>query len=268
MSIDFPSSPSNGTVHTSGGMSWTYDGTKWAVSGGVGGITQLTGDVLAGPGSGSQAAALANTAVAPGAYTAANITVDAKGRLTAAANGSAAVVAHPGYRSGIYYTRPMSAAGGNIAMAANRIYTYPVFIASAVTVDAVQINVGTLVAASTGSLAIYNNSAGAPGTLLANFGSVSTAASGVQAITGLSQALAAGWYWLAAAFSHAPSVISTAATDLSMMHLIGFAALGAGFTGNQGWTTTWTYVAGALPSTIPTPVVNAGSMPLVAFRVQ
>lgn len=71
-----------------------------------GGITALTGDVTAGPGTGSQPATLANTSVTPGSYTNTNITVDSKGRVTAAANGTGGVVTSVGA------TAPIASSGG------------------------------------------------------------------------------------------------------------------------------------------------------------
>lgn len=53
------------------------------------GITQLTGDVTAGPGSGSQVATLATVNSNVGSFTYASITVNAKGLITAASSGSA-----------------------------------------------------------------------------------------------------------------------------------------------------------------------------------
>lgn len=231
------------------------------------GIDELTGDVTAGPGSGSQAATLANTGVTPGTYPTADVTVDAKGRVTGINAGTApppSGLVSPGFASGRYYTMTPSGVLTTASTAANTVYAIPFLVGTNVTFTKMAVVPGGILAGAQCDLGVYANSNGYPAGRLYDLGAVATATAGKKEITGATINLTPGYYWLVVGTSAAHAGFrSFQGSPFILTNILGQADTLAATTPYQGVSAAWAFSAGNLPNPFPAGTMVVGGIPAV-----
>ena len=164
-----------------------------------------------------------------------------------------------------YYIAGMDsqgALGAPAAVVANTLYTMPIMIGRGGTIDRLGVNVSTAIAASNVRMGIYRNLNGIPGTLLLDAGTVATTTpAGLKEII-ISQNLQPGLYWIAAVFSHAPTIRQVASQNI--MGILGVdnaatTAVGTGYTS--------AFIYAALPAIFPVVTVStAATQPALFYH--
>lgn len=85
-----------------------------------------------------------------------------------------------------------------LPITAGQMLAFPLAIHTALTITSAEINVNVASAAGAVRIGIFSMGANATGTLLADFGTLPTSATGTQTLTGLTVSASAGLYWLVA----------------------------------------------------------------------
>lgn len=254
---------------TDSGVLYFWNDTEWvAITAPGAGITELTGAVLAGPGSGSVAAFLPPSGVTPGTYTNPTLIIDDSGLVTDAVDGtptSAAPGYSPGFVTGQYYSSPTTGALTSRTATANLITFSPFYVPETTTFQTASINVIAGVAGASVDIGIYASANAQPGALLNALGTLSAATPGAKELTSLSLLLGEGWYWLTSWPSHnITNVVHLGSSGASAIPNGGFPTRNSAQAPTAAYTRTLAYSAGNLPNPAGTIAATINS-PLAVF---
>jgi hypothetical protein len=193
---------------------------------------------------------------------------DAANTLTVASSVSAGAPPHPRWVTGRYYgiqeIGRIQFTGGSL-LTANRLYLTPLMVPAAVTVDRIGVQVTAAAATTNVRLGIYGDfSAAGSAALLLDAGTVDSSTTGGKELT-ISQALSAGWSWLAVISNGAPQVNSVSGWFGPNVHShssIGGTATDAGWVkdGTGGYTalpSTFTIAGATSFTSAPVPMVRS-----------
>lgn len=255
---------------TSGGVPYYSGSTTMASSGALtANLPVIGGGAGAAPTVGTRSGNTTAFVTTTGTQTSGRcVEIDANGNHIAAAaacgsGGGSAGFAHPGYVTNWYYTTPVITRS-DYAVNANQLYTIPFVAGATDTFTKIGIRVKTGAGSTACEIGWYTNTNGRPGAIIADLGNVATTASGYQELTGLSIPVTAGnTYWLAVGCNGSPTLRGTDTQNQISEWFIGTDDADYGAVQISG---SWTYSAGALPGTFPTPGTGTSKTVLIFLR--
>ena len=162
-------------------------------------------------------------------------------------------------RTGQYFVGTSTQSRGAVALAADRIWAHVLFVARDMTIDRIGLNVAVGESGKVARLGIYKNDGTNlyPGTLLADYGTVSLASAAFVAIT-INQALTKGIYWIA--------MVSNRTSATFTAHSLAWSPLGvanAAASDQHQWNVVFSYAALPDPYTAGGATTTFGSAGLV-----
>jgi len=161
-----------------------------------------------------------------------------------------------GVIAGANFTPQLAGGATNIIVTANTLYAAPLWVPNLSYLTMIAINVGALVAASNARLGIYKDSAGYPGALVSDIGTVSTATTGLKKLVPAAAIkLVPGVYWPAVVFSHGPTVDGVSQTS-NILPVLGLTS-NSDTNNYAGISVAFTYAALPDPFTAGGAPVNA-----------